>query len=90
MGKMNEIDVLRAELEAIKRLLMAPNYACLTYSDLATAAGCSVSKIRQHEKENKIYARYPNAKRRFHPSDVEAYLRGERGKRQTRAERRKA
>ena len=73
---MSELEQLRAELDEIRRQLMAPNFSCLTYSDLAAAAGCSVSKIRQHEREGKIIARYPNAKRRFHPVDVDAFLRG--------------
>lgn len=73
---MNEIEALRRQFEEFKRQMMVPNFACLTYSDLAAAAGCSVSKIRQHEREGKIAVRYPNAKRRFHPVDVDAYLRG--------------
>lgn len=56
-----------------------PNQDCYTYEELAQAAGCSVSKIRDHERNGKIIPRYPNAKKRFHPNDVEMYLRGRKG-----------
>ncbi len=73
----------RQEIEALKRQMhAAPNFSCLTYDELADAAGCCPATIRQYEKEGKLYPRYPNAKRRFHPEDVALFLRGQAGKKQ--------
>lgn len=81
----NEIEALkqelrqefRQEIESLRRQLhTAPNFACLTYEELADAAGCCPATLRQCEKDGKLYARYPNAKRRFSPEDVALFLRG--------------
>ena len=44
--------------------------------ELADMVGCSIEKIRTEKKNGNLVARYPSAKKKFHPDDVESYLRG--------------
>lgn len=67
---------IEEKLETIQKTNRYPNRDCLTYKELAEAAGCSEGKIRKDEKQGIIIARYPNAKKRFHLHDVDRYLRG--------------
>lgn len=81
MEKTNEqrIANLEDQVRSLQTTRHYPNRDCFSYEDVAKMAGCSISKIRLDESKGKIKARYPNAKKRFSPQDVDAWLRG-RGK----------
>lgn len=67
---------LEKQVKQLQRVRKAPNHECFTYKEVANMAGCSEQKIRNDEKMGLIKTRYPNAKKRFHPMEVDTYLRG--------------
>ena len=58
------------------RVKQYPNHDCLTIEEVAEAAGYSVDTIREREKNGDLKKAFPNARRGYHPRDVEAFLRG--------------
>lgn len=54
----------------------APNSQCFTTEDVAKMKGCTPKTIMADVKAGMLIPRYPAAKKKFHITDVDRYLRG--------------
>ncbi len=75
LKKIIEEHRIRIEKLEEERQLYITN-RCMTLEDVAREAGCSVQKIRKAFNKGMLPARYPCAKRKFHVSEVNTFLRG--------------
>lgn len=71
---------LTKEINSIKKALSfpreAPNFECYDIGGVAKILGCSKESVRNYVRQGLLRVRYPNAKKAFHPQDVEYYMRG--------------
>ncbi len=72
----DQVHSLESKMHNLLLIRNAPNKDFLTVEEVAQWLGCSTSKVRKHEREGLIPARFPNAKRRFASDEVNRFMRG--------------
>lgn len=75
-----KINNLEKEIHQIKKHIsftrQTPNSDCFDIKQVSNIIGCSTESVKNYVQQGKLKMKFPNAKKAFHPRDVEYYLRG--------------